>query len=55
MTEKNNIVRNDFYTYQCSFSTADDSLCLWNYYTAGNRDDTESPIEGANLKFDIKI
>lgn len=51
---KNNIVRNNFYTYQCSFSIADDSLCLWNYYTAGNRDDAESPIEGANLKFDIK-
>lgn len=51
---KNNIVRNNFYIYQCSFSTSADSLCLWNYYTTGNRDDAESPIEGANLKFNIK-
>lgn len=51
---KNNIVRNNFYIYQCSFSTNPDSLCLWNYYTASNRENAESPIEGANLKFDIK-
>lgn len=35
----------NFYVYQCSFSTDKDSLCLWNYYTKGDN------IQGYNLCF----
>lgn len=35
----------DFYVHQCSFSTVEDSLCLWNYYTKGDN------IQGYNLCF----
>ena len=34
--------------YQCSFSTADDNLALWNYYTKGEG------IKGYNLRFSAK-
>lgn len=38
----------DFYVYQCCFSTDNDSLCLWNYYTKSER------IKGYNIKIDTK-
>lgn len=38
----------NFYVYQCSFSTDKDSLCLWNYYTKGDN------IQGYNLCFNSK-
>lgn len=42
---KKNPNGDEFYIYQCSFSTNKDSLCLWNYYTKDNG------IKGYNLKF----
>lgn len=41
---KKNPNGDEFYIYQCSFSTNKDSLCLWNYYTKDNG------IKGYNLK-----
>ena len=37
---------NQFFVYQCSMTTDQDSLCMWNYYT------NQDSIQGYNLKFD---
>ena len=42
---KEKIQRDNFYVYQCSFSTNPDSLCLWNYYSKNQS------IKGYNFKF----
>mgnify|MGYP000350382197 FL=1 len=36
---------NPFFVYQCSMTTDQDSLCMWNYYT------NQDSIQGDNLKF----
>lgn len=40
-----NLQRDNFYIFQCSFSEDADSLCLWNYYTKGES------VKGYNLAF----
>lgn len=45
---KENPQTDNFYVYQCSFSTKEDSLSLWNYYTKGDS------IKGYNLCFNSK-
>ena len=37
--------KNQFFVYQCSMTTDQDSLCMWNYYT------NQDSIQGYNLKF----
>lgn len=42
---KEQIQKDKFYVYQCSFSTNPDNLCLWNYYSKSQG------IKGYNFKF----
>lgn len=46
---KDSLISEHFHTYQCSFSTNEDSLCMWYYYTKSNS------IKGYNIAFETPL